>query len=91
MGETVYIDKEFVLDHHFICGVTTRQHEGRHVPALSFGGQVIVLPDAKPAFNPNTDKPDGFNGKVRWRPLPRSLEDLEKRDAERLPNGEVVV
>lgn len=54
MGEKIYIDQDFVLDHYFICGVTTRQHNGKHVPALKFGGTVIVLPEAVPTFDPNS-------------------------------------
>ena len=82
MGETIYIDTDFVLDHHFICGVTSRKVHGRHVPALKFGAQVVVLPGAKPAFNPNTEKPEGFREGFKWRARPRTIEELEARELE---------
>ena len=68
LGETIYIDQEFVLDHYFICGVTTRKHEGKHAPALKFGTSVVVLPEAKPAFDPN----------MGVKRVPRSLIEVDK-------------
>lgn len=81
LGETIYVDQDFVLDHYFICGVTTRRHYEKHVPALKFGGQVVVLPGAKPAFNPNTARPDGHVDRFRWERLPRTAEELEAKEA----------
>ena len=53
LGFTVWVDREVVFDHHFTMGVTARKHLGKWVPALSApNGAVMVLPEAKPRFNP---------------------------------------
>ena len=66
LGHTVYVDQDVIFDHHYIIGVTARRHDGKWVPALkSPGGQVMVLPDAKPRFN-------GNGSAERWSKLPDS-------------------
>lgn len=76
LGYTVYVDQEIVLDHYFITGVTARKHQGKWNPALKFGTEVMVLPDAKPkaleSFYYNK------KSKVKWAPL----KDGEAYDAE---------
>jgi hypothetical protein len=73
LGETVYVDQDMIFDHYFIVGVTTRRHEGKHVPALKFGDMVVVLPEAKPAFDPNTLPTGEERPALKWSPLPRTL------------------
>ena len=48
LGYTIYIDQEVVLDHYFTTGITARKLNGKWSPALKFGKDVMVLPDAKP-------------------------------------------
>lgn len=66
LGYTVWVDQDIIFDHYFVIGVTARRHQGKWVPALKSGGQVMVLPDAKPKLNPNI----GTGTPKRWERLP---------------------
>ena len=72
LGYTVYVDQEVILDHHYICGMTARKVDGQWSPALKFGKDTMVLPDAKPRqlVNPY------YKGKsrVKWAPLPDAVQ-----------------
>lgn len=70
MGYTVWVDQDMVLDHYVHMGVTARRHQGRWVPALKSGKQVVVLPEAKPAFMPNMPIPPPGKSPVCWTRLP---------------------
>ena len=66
LGYTVWVDQDVIFDHYFMVGVTARKHQGKWVPALKSGSQVMVLPDAKPKFNVNR----GTGTPKRWDRLP---------------------
>ena len=84
-GYTVWIDQEIIFDHYFVIGVTARKHQGHWVPALKSGKQVVVLPDAKPAFDPNTPAPPGKQA-LKWKRLPMEADYLhESMDGHTIP------
>jgi hypothetical protein len=76
LGYTVWIYQDVILDHHFIIGVTARRHLGKWVPALRSGANVLTLPDAKPAFDPNTPIPPGAKP-LKWGQLPRERDYIK--------------
>ncbi len=45
-GFTVHIDREQILDHFTLTGITAVKHQGTWNPALRFGTNTMVLPDA---------------------------------------------
>ena len=67
-GFTVWVDQDVIFDHYFIIGVTAKRHNAKWVPALISGERTMVLPDAKPPLNPNTEVPLGKEG-LKWRHL----------------------
>lgn len=73
LGYTVHVDQDVIFDHYCMMGVTARRHHGKYVPALKSGKHTIVLPGAKPAFNPNT----AYVGesRIRWASLPTALSE----------------
>lgn len=71
-GFTIYVDRDVIFDHYILMGVTARRHNGMWVPALRSGKHVMVLPDAKPVFNANTEAPVG-KVPLRWKRLPQML------------------
>lgn len=68
LGYTVYVDQEVVLDHYFITGITARKNKGKWVPALKFGNDAMILPDAKPK-ELSTPYYKG-KSRIKWAPLP---------------------
>jgi hypothetical protein len=68
LGYTVYVDQEVVMDHYFNTGVTARKIDGKWNPALKFGQDIMVLPDAKP----KALAAPYYRGKglVKWAQLP---------------------
>lgn len=83
LGYTVHVDQGVVFDHHCMVGVTARKHNGKYVPALKSGKHTVVLPGAKPMFDPNAKyQGDGRKG-FKWVPLPKTAEELAVQEAVR--------
>lgn len=67
LGFTVWIDQSTIFDHWFPMGITAKRHNGKWVPALRSGAGTIVLPDAVPNRNPNTENPGKIP--IAWQPV----------------------
>lgn len=74
-GYTVNVDQEVVFDHYTAIAVTARRHHGKYVPAIKSGKHVVVLPGAKPEFDPNIKWGAQGQRPVRWAKLPRTAEE----------------
>jgi len=72
LGYTVWVDRDVILDHYIVMGVSARRHQGQYVPALKSGANILVLPDAVPVFNPNT-KHKGLP-RMLWSAAPKEVE-----------------
>jgi hypothetical protein len=70
-GYTVHVDQEIIFDHFCITGVTARKHDGAWSPALKFGTQTMILPDAKPKALPTPYYEN--KSKIKWAPLPEDI------------------
>ena len=68
LGYTIWVDQDIIFDHYFIIGVSARRHNGKWVPALVSGKNVMVLPDAKPKWNRTPSNKE--NIKALWARLP---------------------
>jgi hypothetical protein len=68
LGYTVHIDQEIVLDHYFLTGISARKHDGKWNPALTFGKDTMILPDAKP--KPLAIPKRVGKSLIRWASLP---------------------
>jgi hypothetical protein len=80
LGYTVYVDRDTILDHYFIIGVTAKRHKNKYVPALISGAHTLVLPEARLSFDPNTKCPPGRKP-LKWGTLPTE-EDFDKAKAD---------
>jgi len=66
LGFTIWVDQTTIFDHWFPVGITAKRHEGKWCPAIRSGAGTIVLPDAKPRQEFNTEKPEDFRV---WQPV----------------------
>jgi len=72
LGRTIYIDQDEILGHHTACNVTARRGpDGKWNPALGFGQDVMILPDAKPKALDDPYKKG--RAEVKWAPLPTEV------------------
>jgi hypothetical protein len=67
LGYKVWVDRDVIFDHYFYACVTAQRFQGKWVPALRVADKMMVLPDAKPKFNPNRGQ---GTPRVRWDKLP---------------------
>ena len=78
LGYTVWVDCDVIFDHYFYACVTAQRFKGKWVPALRVADKTMVLPDAKPKFNPNRGE---GTPRVKWDRLPDEQSYLDNLKA----------
>jgi len=45
-GFTIWVDRDQLIAHYYVMGITAKRHDGQYVPALLNNAEVLLLPDA---------------------------------------------